>query len=264
MTDSPLAASISGNVLFYKQPEPLTPEHHTGLGVKRVDHPFAFVQGSHIVPLTVGEFAPAALSYPIVFVGEPKTPLAVMGLRQGENLYMTDQGDFRADVYIPGYVRRYPFIYANEQGSDRMILCVDRQADFVTDKFDVAFFEDGKPTEYTQNCVKFCNDFETERQRTTSFIKLLEDNDLFDQRTANFTPRNPDGSAGQPQKIADYFAVSEEKLAKLSSEKLTELRDNGALGQIYAHLVSLLGWDRLIAMSFQRAAAAAQPAAANA
>ncbi len=62
MTDSPLAASISGNVLFYKQPEPLTPEHHAGLGVKRVDHPFAFVQGSHIVPLTVGEFAPAALS----------------------------------------------------------------------------------------------------------------------------------------------------------------------------------------------------------
>ena len=262
MTDSPLAASISGNVLFYKQPEPLTPEHHTGLGVKRVDHPFAFVQGSHIVPLTVGEFAPAALSYPIVFVGEPKTPLAVMGLRQGENLYMTDQGDFRADVYIPGYVRRYPFIYANEQGSDRMILCVDRQADFVTDKFDVAFFEDGKPTEYTQNCVKFCNDFETERQRTTSFIKLLEDNDLFDQRTANFTPRNPDGSAGQPQKIADYFAVSEEKLAKLSSEKLTELRDNGALGQIYAHLLSLVGWDRLIALAMAKQAQ--QPQAANA
>ena len=262
MTDSPLAASISGNVLFYKQPEPLTPEHHTGLGVKRVDHPFAFVQGSHIVPLTVGEFAPAALSYPIVFVGEPKTPLAVMGLRQGENLYMTDQGDFRADVYIPGYVRRYPFIYANEQGSDRMILCVDRQADFVTDKFDVAFFEDGKPTEYTQNCVKFCNDFETERQRTTSFIKLLEDNDLFDQRTANFTPRNPDGSAGQPQKIADYFAVSEEKLAKLSSEKLTELRDNGALGQIYAHINSLLGWDRLIALAMAKQAQ--QPQAANA
>ncbi len=262
MTDSPLAASISGNVLFYKQPEPLTPEHHTGLGVKRVDHPFAFVQGSHIVPLTVGEFAPAALSYPIVFVGEPKTPLAVMGLRQGENLYMTDQGDFRPDVYIPGYVRRYPFIYANEQGSDRMILCIDREADFITDKFDVAFFQDGKPTEYTDNCVKFCNDFETERQRTTSFVKLLEDNDLFDQRTANFTPRNPDGSVGQPQKIADYFAVSEEKLAKLPADKLLELRDNGALGQIYAHINSLLGWDRLIAVAMDRAAR--QPAAANA
>lgn len=262
MTDSPLAAQISGNVLFYKQPEPLTPEHHSGLGVKRVDHPFAFVRESHIVPLTVGEFAPAALSYPIVFIGEPKTPLAVMGLRQGENLYMDDRGDFRADVYIPGYVRRYPFIYANEQQSDRMILCIDRQAEFITDKYDVAFFQDGKPTDYTQSCVEFCNNFEAERQKTTSFVKLLEDNDLLDQRTANFTPRNPDGSAGQPQKIADYFAVSEEKLAKLSPEKLVELRDNGALGQIYAHLNSLLGWDRLIAIAMDRAAR--QPTAANA
>ncbi|MBU2272438.1 MAG: SapC family protein, partial [Alphaproteobacteria bacterium] len=82
-------------------------------------------------------------------------------------------------------------------------------------------------------------------------------------REAVFTPRNPDGTAGAPQKIAEYFAVSEEKLKALSAEKLVELRDNGALGQIYAHLVSLLGWDRLIAMAFQKAAAS-QPAAGNA
>ena len=87
--------------------------------------------------------------------------------------------------------------------------------------------------------------------------------DLLDTREAMFTPRNPDGTAGAPQKIAEYFAVSEDKLKALPAEKLAELRDNGALGQIYAHLVSLLGWDRLIAMAFQRAAAA-QPAAGNA
>jgi hypothetical protein len=66
-----------------------------------------------------------------------------------------------------------------------------------------------------------------------------------------------------PQKIAEYHAISEEKLKALPAEKLAELRDNGALGQIYAHLVSLLGWDRLIAMAFQKAAAA-QAAAGNA
>jgi hypothetical protein len=77
-----------------------------------------------------------------------------------------------------------------------------------------------------------------------------------------FTPRDEKGTPGQPQKLADYFAVSEEKLKALSPEKLAELRDNGALGQIYAHLVSLLGWDRLIAMAFQRAAQ--MPTAANA
>ena len=83
MDQSPLAAQMSGNVLYYQNPEPLTPEHHGSLGVKRVEHPYAFVSKSHIVPLTVTEFAPCSLSYPIVFIGaEAKTPLAVMGLRK--------------------------------------------------------------------------------------------------------------------------------------------------------------------------------------
>ena len=77
-----------------------------------------------------------------------------------------------------------------------------------------------------------------------------------------FVERNPDGTPGQPQKIAEYFAVSEDKLKALPAEKLAELRDNGALGQIYAHLVSLLGWDRLIAKTLLRAAQT--PVAANA
>ena len=263
MDQSPLAAQMSGNVLYYQNPEPLTPEHHGSLGVKRVEHPYAFVSKSHIVPLTVTEFAPCSLSYPIVFIGaETKTPLAVMGLRQGENLFINADGDFRSDAYVPAFVRRYPFVYANEQDSDRLILCVDRGSDFVSEQYDVPFFEDGKPSSYVQDAMQFCNNFETERQRTVSFVKLLEDNDLLDQRESTFTPRNPDGSAGQPQKIADYWAVSEEKLAKLSQKKFIELRDNGALGQIYAHINSLLGWDRLIALAMTRAAQ--QPAAANA
>ena len=253
MEQSPLAPQMTGNVLFYQSPEPLTPEHHGKLGVKRVDHPYAFVSGSHIVPVTVTEFAPGGLAYPIIFVGEDvKTPLAVMGLRQGENLFVDARGDFRPDAYIPAFVRRYPFVYANEQDSDRMILCIDRGADFVTEKFDVPFFEDGKPSAYTNQAMQFCNDFETERQRTTSFMALIQELDLLDSRETNFTPRNPDGSAGQPQKIAEYFAVSEEKLGKLSAKKLIELRDNGALGQIYAHMNSLLGWDRLIALAMER------------
>lgn len=99
--------------------------------------------------------------------------------------------------------------------------------------------------------------------RSESFVALLKELDLFEVREANYTPRNADGTAGTPQKIAEYFAVSEEKLKALPAEKLAELRDNGALGQIYAHLVSLLGWDRLIAVALTRAAKQ-QPVAANA
>jgi hypothetical protein len=124
------------------------------------------------------------------------------------------------------------------------------------------FFEGKDPSEYTKNCIEFCNNFEIERQRTMSFVQLLKDNDLFESKTATFTPTNPDGTAGEPQKIADYFGISEDKLNALPQAKIIELRDNGALAQIYAHLLSLVGWDRLVALALARAPQ--MPAAANA
>ena len=60
------------------------------------------------------------------------------------------------------------------------------------------------------------------------------------------------GQAGEPQTVAEYFGVSEEKLNALPADKIKELQTSGALAQIYAHLVSLLGWDRLIALATLR------------
>ena len=264
MTDTTANAALSGNVLFYSKPEPLSVEAHSTLGVDPVDKPYGFVAQANLVPLTVTEFAPAALSYPVIFIGENRQPVAVMALRAGENLFVSEAGEFRPEAYIPAYVRRYPFVFANDESQKRLILCVDRAAPFIKDGGATPLFVDGKPSPYVEQAMEFCNNFEQERQRTDAFLELLKELDLLDTREAVFTPRNPDGSAAAPQKIAEYYAVSEDKLKALPAEKLAELRDNGALGQIYAHLVSLLGWDRLIAMTFQRNVAAQMAAVGNA
>ncbi len=52
-------AELTGNVMFYKQPEPLSLERHRTLGAKRVDKPFQFLGASHVVPITVNEFGVA-------------------------------------------------------------------------------------------------------------------------------------------------------------------------------------------------------------
>jgi SapC len=264
METIPLAgnAQLTGNVLFYNKPEPLSREVHGALGVKRSDKPYAFVASAHVVPLTVTEFMPASLSFPIIFVGDARVPVAVMGVNQGDNLYVSEDGQFEPDAYLPAYVRRYPFVFANDGQGDRMIVCIDRQADAVSDQPDVPFFENGEPTEFTKTAIKFLEDFETERRRTDAFVQLMKDLDLLDVKQASFQPRNPDGSAvGEPQLVAEYFAVSEDKLKGLAPEKFAELRDNGALPQIYAHITSLLGWERLIARALLRAQSRAQAAA---
>jgi hypothetical protein len=259
----PGMGEISGNVLFYSKPEPLTRELHGGLGVNRLEKPYAFAASAHIVPLNVTEFGPAALTGPIIFVGDQRMPCAVLGLNAGQNLFVKSDGTYENGVYIPAYIRRYPFVFANDQNAQQLILCIDRSAALIGEGAEIPFFDEkGEPTEYTKNCMQFCNDFEVERRRTEGFVQLLKTLDLLEKKEATFQPVNPDGTPGEKQVIAEYFGVSEERMKALTGDQLIELRDNGALPQIYAHLVSLVGWDRMIALQLAKQAEE-QPQAAN-
>lgn len=241
------SAALSGQVLFYKNPQPLSAEDHGGLGVKQIPQPFGFLREAHAVPVTVTEFGVSAASYPIIFVGEERTPVAVMGVRQGENLYVDANGLVLEDHYIPAFVRRYPFVFATDEGSDRLLLCVDRSAPMVSNQPEVPFFQNGQPTQFTNDAIEFCKEFERQRRATVDFVKILRDMDLFEQKTVTFQPRDPQGNnTGPAQKVADYWAISEERLNALAPEKFLELRNNGALGACYAHLVSLLNWSKVV------------------
>lgn len=254
--------AISGQVLFYQQPEPLAPEQHGALGVRQIPQPFEFLRMAHAVPITVTEFGMAAGAYPIIFVGEERAPVAVMGVRQGQNLFVTDEGLTDPDYYVPAFVRRYPFVFANDQSQDRLLLCVDRAAPMVTDQPEVPFFENGEPSKFTQDAIEFCKEFERQRRATSEFVALLTRFDLFEQKTVAFQPRDAAGNeAGGQQKIADYWAISEEKLNALTPEQYVELRNNGATGAAYAHLVSLLNWSRIIQRALRTNQAEQQAAA---
>ncbi|HLK26898.1 MAG TPA: SapC family protein [Caulobacteraceae bacterium] len=248
---------ISGQVLFYSQPEPLDAQRHGRLGMNTTDRPFSFAAKQHFIPLHAGEFGPAAISYPIIFAGQDYAPLAVMGLTTGENLFISEDGLYRSGVYVPSFIRRYPFVGARDDDAKRTIVCIDRASDlWVEGKADVMLFENGQPTEFTKSCIEFCSQFDNDRAQSDFFIKLLRDLDLFETRQATFTPRLENNVLGEPQMVAEFFAVSEQKLKDLPAAKFAELRDNGALPLIYAHMTSLFGWERLIAESLARRAAA--------
>ncbi|MEL7030948.1 MAG: SapC family protein [Pseudomonadota bacterium] len=258
-------AELTGNVLFYKNPQPLNPEQHAGLGVKQIEQPFGFLRDAHAVPVTVTEFGMASAAYPIIFVGEEFTPVAVMGVRAGENLFVAENGTIDPDFYVPAFVRRYPFVFANDNQSDRLLLCIDRDAPMVTNQPEVMLFENGQPSPFTQNAIEFCQEFERQRRSTAEFATIIKNMGLFEEKTVNFQPRDAQGNdAGEQQKIADYWAIDENKLNELTDEQFKELRANGALGAIYAHMISLLNWQRIIsrALRSQQTAAQAAPAAA--
>lgn len=245
-------AQITGNVVLYNSPEPLSLEAHRGLGAKRVDKPFAFLATTHLVPLTVAEFGLAAASFPIIFVGDDKFPVAVMGARAGENVFVSTSGEPDPEMYVPAFVRRYPFVFAADEQGDRLLLCIDRAAPMIGENPDVPFFEGDEPSKYTQDAIEFCKEFEVQRRATDQFLEILKQHDLFEQKTVSFTPSLPDGSQGEAQRVADYWSISEDRLNKLPADVYIQLRDQGVIAAAYAHLLSLLLWPRVIQRTLQR------------
>jgi hypothetical protein len=245
---------LAGRVMFYSQPEPLSFEQHGKLGITRSDKPFRFAENAQALPLQASEFGAAAKSYPIVFAGDDRTPMAVMGIRANENLFVQD-GVIEPDIYIPAFIRRYPFVLANnsptanQADASRMIVCIDCGAEALTEGGDVPLFENGQLSTFAQQMVEFCSNFEIERQRTENFVNRLKKLDLFETKQVTFTPSDETNTPGEPVLIADYFAISEEKLAAVPAEALMELHTSGALRQIYAHLDSAQNWEGLLARS---------------
>ncbi len=100
-----------------------------------------YLANAHAIPLTVDEFIIAQRYYPIVFsAGENPVPLALMGLNEGVNVFIDDEGKPHNPVYIPAYVRRYPFMLARLDPTPRSC----RSASIPTSDL-VGEFEDGKP-----------------------------------------------------------------------------------------------------------------------
>lgn len=256
MADSPetTSANISGNVLFYKDPQPLSLQRHENYGVSQTDKPFDFMKNQHFIPMTASEFGAAATSFPVIFSGEVKAPVAVLGIRSGENLFVND-GIYDQDTYMPAFARRYPFVLASDKQNDRFIVCVDMAAECVTDKSpQQVFFEKGDKSTFTDEAFQFLQNFERDRLATEQMVERFKALDLFEQKDMHFQGRNADGSPAERQKIADYFAITEDRIRQLESATLKELTDNGYLAVAHAHMISLANWQRLVNMTLRRVA----------
>ena len=243
--------SVSGNVMFYKNPQPLVKDKHEKFGVQQIAKPFEFMQDQHFLPITAPEFGAAAASFPVIFAGEERSPLAVMGIRSGENLFVKD-GQFEQDFYMPAFARRFPFVLAGDQANDRFVVCVDESAECVTDKNPgQMFFNNGQTSEFTKEAFTFLQNFERDRQATNNMIEKFKELDLFERKDMHFQGQNADGSPGERQKIADYFAVTEERLRALPAATLKEFAENGYLAVAHAHMISLGNWQRLVNMTLR-------------
>ncbi len=235
--------------LFYSSLVPLSSQQHAGFGLKTRDD-MAFTKGTHAIPVTVDEFTVVQRHYPIVFgLGENPAPLALVGLQEGQNLYVGADNMWESNQYVPAFVRRHPFMLARLQPtSEELSLCFDDGAGLVTADAEQKLFDGTAPSELTKNILQFCEQFEQAVMRTRAFMDELAKLDLLMDGEVTINREGLD----QPAVYRGFRMVSEEKLQALRGDQARKLVQSGMLGLIYAHLFSLA----LISPLFERQFAA--------
>jgi SapC len=223
--------------LFYKELQPLSSQEHGAWRMRPLEKA-PWLAEQHAIPVTVDEFSSVQRFYPIIFsLGDNPVPLALMGLNEGVNTFIDDEGNTIGESYIPAYVRRYPYLLARlREDSEELSLCFDPSTEALGAFEDgESLFEDGQPSEATKAVLSFCEQFEQAGARTTAFMEdLVKSGLLMDGEVSIQT-----GEDTPPYIYRGFQMVDEAKLAALTGDKLRKYMQSGLLPLVHAHLFSL-------------------------
>jgi hypothetical protein len=197
--------------------------------------------------INIVEFARAATEYPIAFVREQSShefvPVAILGLRDRENLFVDADGGWRWPAYVPAYCRRHPFCVAQvtdgAEPKSRKLICV--QPDQLSPDGAPLFDARSSPTTEWDAVQRLIETMESARQATRVLCKRLEALELL-------VPFDAVASAPgrQTLHLQGMYRVDEQKLATLPMRNLKTLLNKGELRAVYAHLISLENFARLL------------------
>lgn len=222
-------------LLFYKNVVALDRELHKSLKIKPAEH-LKFAADASALPIVMGEFVEVARQFPIGFLrveGGGIMPVALVGLPGGKNLFLTEDGKWDAP-YIPAFVRRYPFVFA-ETGDNQLTLCIDRDYEGFDDNEGVPLFaEDGEPDTAVKSVIELLSEFQRQHTVTQQFVERLEQAGILMEASANATLAD-----GRNLSLQGLLVVDEQKFRALPETTVNEWFRNGDMGLVYAHLLSL-------------------------
>ncbi len=210
------------------------------------------------IPVSYTEFPIASRDYPLVFIssdeGKSFAPMLVLGFAAQQNLFVTDGDTWDAGVYLPAYVRRYPFcmtrVMVDGREAPERVACVEKRA--INDKGEKLFDDKGQALPEWEQRQKLLFEFEADLGRTEEMCKLLAQHQLLEPFTMQAVPNQ-----GEPLQLTGMYRVAEAKLAELDGAVLKDLVQKGVLGRIYTHLLSLENFQRLLGRRTEAAPSAA-------
>lgn len=229
-------------LLIYQQIKPLSKEDHGNWSVK-TGQDYHFAKTVNAAPLTLNEFFPCVREYPVVFIenNDSLLPVAIIGLEQQQNLYVTDDGQWQGQ-YIPAFFRRYPFIFALTEDQKMFTLCIDDTFSGFNQegRGERLFDAEGEQTHYLKGVLNFLRNYQAQFEITQQLCRKLKELNLLEAKQVKIKSESE-----EPFTLSGFLAVDREKLKQLSGEQLAEFMQLGLLELIYLHLQSLSNFQKL-------------------
>ena len=219
--------------LFYKAVIPLDSRRHARI---RLKHPrnYGYAGGAAAVPVLAEEFARLCGHFPIVFrTGDTPLPLALVGLRENENLFVDSSGAWDTQAPVPLYVERYPFILMETAELGNYALGFDEGSELLGSE-GIPLFEEGKQTPALTEILRLCTSMKAQADQTEYFAAALQAMDLLVERRAQISVGSNNNVS-----LSGFSVVDEDRFMKLPDQVWLEWKQSGWVGLIYAHFFSL-------------------------
>lgn len=207
-----------------------------------------FARGLNSMPISYSEFALVAREYAIVFItgqgSEAFAPVAVLGMTAGENLFNAG-GSWAPNVYVPAYVRRFPFCMArvtlDKVEQQNRLICVEKS--HLDDQAGEAMFDaKGQPLAKWKEIERLLSEYEVDLERSRGMCGILADYGLLEP----FTMQAKFKTGGDALHLTGMHRVAEGKIEHLNASQLKNLVRKGILSRVYAHLLSLDNFAKLL------------------
>ncbi len=186
-------------------------------------------------PVYLSEFRSAQAYYPIVLQQADNAgslqPVALMGLRNGENLFLDARG-WDAH-YIPLMIERGPFMIG--RNGEELMVHLDMDSPRIGHGEGVPVFQPhGMPTEYLDRINSVLLTLHNGVEAMPAFIAALKRHDLVESFVMDV-----DAADGSTNRLAGFSTIAEERLAALDAAAIGELHAAGHLSAIYMMVASL-------------------------
>jgi hypothetical protein len=119
------------------------------------------------------------------------------------------------------------------------LICVEKEA--IADDGEALFDDNNQPLPRWAGIEKLLNEYEADLERTRQMSERLSRCGLLEPFSMQATP-----NGGAPLSMTGMFRVDEARLARLAESDLRDLLSSGVLARVYAHLLSLDNFGRLL------------------